>query len=103
MPCIPPLIYENKFITDVKEKDELFNHFFFVNQCFILSNNSVLPTDLPQFINKCLDLVHFLGSDIAKIISHLHPNKPHHHDMLSILMIKLCQNSICKPLSIFFQ
>ena len=47
IPCIPPLFHENKFITDFKEKAELFNHFF-VNQCSLLSNNSVLPTNLPQ-------------------------------------------------------
>ena len=28
IPCIPPLFHENKFITDFKEKAELFNHFF---------------------------------------------------------------------------
>ena len=101
IPCIPPLFHENKFVTDFKEKAELFNHFF-VNQCSLLSNNSVLPTDLPQLINKCLDSIHFSSSDIAKIISHLDPNKAHGHDMLSIRMIKLCGNSICNPLSIIF-
>ena len=99
IPCIPPLFHENKFITDFKGKAELFNHFF-VNQCSLLSNNSVLPTDLPQLTNNCLDSIHFSGSDIAKIISHLDPNKA--HDMLSIQMIKLSGNSICKPLSIIF-
>ena len=55
IPCIPPLFHENKFITDFKEKAELFNHFF-VNQCSV-SNNNVLPTDLPQLTNKCLDSI----------------------------------------------
>ena len=41
-------------------------------------------------------------SDIAKIISRLDPNKAHGHHMLIIRMIKLCENSICKPLSIIF-
>ena len=101
IPCLALLFHENKFITDVKEKAELFNHFF-VNQCSLLNNDSVLPTDLPQLTNKCLDSIHFSSSDIAKIISHLDPNKAHGHDMLSIRMIKLCGNSICKPLSIIF-
>ena len=85
--CIPPLFHENKFITDFK-KAELFNHFF-VNQCSLLSNNSVLPPDLPQLTNKCLDSIHFSSSDIAKIISRLDTNTVHGH-MLSIRMIKLC-------------
>ena len=75
---------------------------FFVNQCSLLSKNSALPTDLPQLTNKCLDSISFSSSDIAKIISHLDPNKAHCHDVLSIRMIKLCGNTICKPLSIIF-
>ena len=101
IPCIPPLFHENKFITDFKEKAELFNHFF-VNQCSLLSNNSVLPTDLPQLTNKCLDSINFSSSDIAKITRYLDPNKAHGHNVLSIWMIKLCWNSIFKPLSIIF-
>ena len=44
---------------------------FFVNQCSLLSNNSVLPTNLPQFTSKCLDSIRFSSSDIVKIISRL--------------------------------
>ena len=68
-----------------------------------MSNNSVLPTNLPQLTSKCLDSIHFSSSDIAKIISRLDPNKAHGHDVLSIRMIKLCGNSICKLLSIIFK
>ena len=60
-PSIPPLFQGNKFIADFKEKAELFIHFF-VNQCFFLSNNSVLPTDLPQFTIRCLHSIHFLSN-----------------------------------------
>ena len=102
IPCIPPLFHENKFITDFKEKAELFNHCL-VNQCSLLSNNSVLPTNLRQLTSKCLDSIYFSSSDMAKIISHLDPNKAHGHDMLRIRMIKLYGNSICKPLSIIFK
>ena len=67
-PSIPPLFHENKFITDFKEKTELFNYFF-VNQCSLLSKKSVLPRDLPQLTNKCIDSINFSSSDIAKIIA----------------------------------
>ena len=67
-----------------------------------MSNSSVLPTYLPQLTNKCLDSMHFSISDIAKITSCLDPVKAHGHDMFNIWMIKLCGNSICKPLSIIF-
>ena len=102
IPCIPPVFHESKFITDFKEKAQLFNHFF-VNQYSLLSNNKVLPTNLPQLTSKCLDSIHFSSSDIAKIISRLDLNKAHDHDMLSIQMIKICGNSIYKPLSIIFK
>ena len=68
-----------------------------------MSNNSVLPTNLLELTSKCLDSIHFSSSDIVKIISRLDPNKAHGHDMLSIRMIKLCGNSIWKPLSIIFK
>ena len=97
--CIPLLFYENKFIKDFKEKAEFFNHFF-VNQCSLLGDSSVLPTNLPQITSKCLDSIHFSSSDIAKIVSHSDPNKAHGHDMVSIRIAKLCGDSICKPLSI---
>ena len=66
IPCIPPVFHENKFITNFKEKAELFNLFFFVNNCLLLSNNSVLPTNLPQLTNKCLDLIHFRAVTLLK-------------------------------------
>ena len=50
--------------------------------------------NLAKLTNKSLDTV--------KIINNLDSNKAHGHDMLSIQMIKLCGNSICKPLSIIF-
>ena len=37
-----------------------------------------------------------------KMINNLDPNKVHGHDMLSTWTINLCENSICKPLSIIF-
>ena len=101
IPCIPPLFHENKFIADFKEKAEL-SKYLFGNQWSLLSSNSVLPSGLPQLTKKCLDSIHFLSSDITKIISYLDPNKAHGHDMPSIRMIKLCGKSICKPLSITF-
>ena len=34
IPCIPPIFYENRFVTNLKEKAELFNSFF-PKQCSI--------------------------------------------------------------------
>ena len=61
-----------------------------------------MPNNLAKITNKSLDTVNFSTDDISKIINNLDPNKAHVHDMLSIRMMKLCGNSICKPLSIIF-
>ena len=80
---------------------------FFANQCTPLNNSSALPNNLAKVTNRSLDTVNFSTDDISKIIrsfivNNLDPNKAHGHDMLSNRMIKLCGNSVCKPLSIIF-
>ena len=47
IPLIPPLFYENRFITDFRGKSELFNCFF-SEQCSLLANHSKLPTSLSR-------------------------------------------------------
>ena len=61
-----------------------------------------MPNNLAKLTNKSLDTVNFSTDYIFKIINNFNANKAHSHDMLSISMIKLCENSICKPLSIIF-
>ena len=43
IPVIPPLFHNNKFVTDFKEKAELFNPFF-AKQCSLIKNDSKLPS-----------------------------------------------------------
>ena len=52
---------------------------------------------------QSLSTVEFSTNDILKIIRNLNPNKAHGHDMISIQMLKICGESICKPLGIAFQ
>ena len=101
IPCIHPLFHKNEFITNYKEKAELFNTFF-TKKCTLLNNSSVLSDKLAKLTNKSLDSVNFSTDEISKIINNLDPNKVYGHDMFNIRMIKLCVNSICKPLSIIF-
>ena len=44
VPCIPPIFHENRYITDFREKAELFNSFF-ADQCSLIRNSSALTTD----------------------------------------------------------
>ena len=41
--------------------------------------------------------------DIPKILENLDVNKAHGHDKISIRMLQLCGNSICKPLKLIFK
>ena len=39
IPCIPPLLHDDKFITNFKEKAEIFNNFF-AKQCSFIKENT---------------------------------------------------------------
>ena len=47
--------------------------------------------------------VNFSIDDIAKIPQNLDPNKVHAHDEISMCMLQLCGNSVCKPLELIFK
>ena len=74
IPLIPPLFHENCFITDFKEKAELFNSLF-SNQCSLSKNCSKLPTNLRYVTDKRLRTINFTTNNIEKIIVSLNPNK----------------------------
>ena len=91
-----PLLHQDKFVTDFKEKANIFNNFF-ADQCSVVSNNSQLPVTNKK-IHKSLSTIRFSTADILKIIRNFDPNKTHGHGMISIWMIKICDTSICRPL-----
>ena len=102
IPCIPLLFHGNKFIVDFQEKSEIF-HSFFADQCSPISNGSVLPSELTLRTDSSLSSCHFTKDDILRIINNLDPNKAYDHDEISIRMLKICADSICRPLSIIFK
>ena len=64
----------------------------------MIKNDSKLPTHLNyQVVNRILT-ANFSIDDIAKILQNLDSNKAHGHDKISIRMLQLCGNSLCKPL-----
>ena len=84
IPVIPPLFHKNKFVTGFKEKAELFDS-------FLLKAN---------LTDKHLSTVKFVNADILKITQNLNPNKAHGHNKISIWMLKICRNSLCRPLEL---
>ena len=78
-------------------------HKLFSSQCNPLPNDSKLAEN--QTYNTETKLLSFgiEDEDIYKIIETLDINKAHGHDEIFIRMLKLCDKSIVKPLSIIFK
>ena len=52
---------------------------------------------------ESLTTIDFSNNDILKIIRNPDPNKAHGHYMINIRMVKIYDDSICKPLKLIFQ
>ena len=85
--------------TDFVKKANYFNNFF-AFKCRPLSNSSSLPSSFDLETEARLTSISFSDSDILKIIKPLHINKAHGHDDIFVRMVKICDDSIKKPLSI---
>ena len=92
----------DKFVTDIQAKANIFNKFF-ADQCTPLKNNSMLPTNQLFMTQATLRSLDFNEGEILKIIRALNINKAHGHDDISIRMIKICDESLLKPLLILFK
>ena len=58
IPYIPPIIHNDNFITDFREKGELFNTFV-ARQCSLIENSSTLPTCIFPKTDKSLSTIYF--------------------------------------------
>ena len=70
----PPILHEDKFVTDFQVKSEIFNSHV-AKQCFLLTNESKIPSQLLPHTNTCLSTVRFSQNDILKVIRKLDPSK----------------------------
>ena len=102
IPVIPPLFRNNNFISNVREKRELFNEHF-SEQCSLIQNKSAIPSVFTRLTHNLLSSFQFTGDDIKSIINKLDPNNAHLHDMINVRMIKLCGDSIYKLLEMVFK
>ena len=68
-----------------------------------MPNNSILPSEVKLLREHALTFCYFSESDIFQMINNQDWSKAHGHDMISILMLKLCGEEICRPLSIIFE
>ena len=64
VPCVPPTLDNNRYVTDFKEKCQLLNSYF-SEQCTLLKNISTLPNTCFKHTNNILDTIIFSYS-VAK-------------------------------------
>lgn len=83
IPCISNVFHDNKFVTDFKEKAGLIIIIFFAEQCLLPKQDNEVPNNFPFLTEKYFQI-----------------SKTHGRDMINIRMLKLCDLSLCKPLSI---
>ena len=102
IPLIPPLLIEDKFVTDIQTKANIFNKFF-AEQCTPLKNDSLLPLNQIFLTQSRLNSLDFNEDEIIKIIRALNVNKAHGCDDISIRMIKICDKSLLKPLILLYE
>ena len=91
IPLIPPLLIGDKFVTNIQLKGNIFIKFF-ADQCKLLKNDSVLPTNQMFLTQGRLGSLNFNESEILKIIRVLNVNKAHGQDDISIRTIKYVIN-----------
>ena len=101
IPRIPPLLISDKFVTSCKEKAILFNNFF-VAQCQLIPNKSVLP-NFHLLTTAKLDTLEISNEQILNILNNLVANKAHDPDEIFVNMIKLSGNTLCEPLKLIFR
>ena len=102
IPLIPPLLVDNKLVTDFLDKVSLFNNFF-AKQCTPVSTHSIVSVNINFETRERLSFLEVCVDDIIKTIRSLDQNKAHGHDKISICMIKRCASSIWKLLHLIFR
>ena len=99
-PKIPPLLVNNTFVLNYREKAKLFIRFF-SRQCKPVINDSILP-NFSYLTNAKIELIPIENEDIVSLIRKLNPNKANGSDGISGQMLLLCDDSVILPLRIIF-
>ena len=93
---------DDKVITDIKIKADIFNNFF-AEQRTPFKSDSKLTSNQIYLRQSRLVSLNFYEDEIFKVIRALNPHKAHGYDDISIRMIKVCDKSLLKPLIILFK
>ena len=88
IPVIPPIIVNDKLISDYEEKSTHFNKFF-VSQYTPIANDSQIPDSVVFNTEARLSSITCEDNDILKIIRNLDISKAHGFDDISVRMVTL--------------
>ena len=112
-----PKAYRSKLKTLSNNKNQLVSHIYYKNtilqilkrrfisstiskQCTLVDNTGKLMTNSFKRTNNLLSTILFTKDDFAKTTKNLNPNKAHGYDVISILMLKICGDSIWNVLEL---
>ena len=84
---ILPLLENGLFVTNFQNKAEIFNNYF-VQQCSLNMNNSILPRSYMTRCNNLLETIEIDANKVLKIIRSLDCNKAHGWDDMPVSMLK---------------
>ena len=98
IPKIPPIRHNNTFLTDSLVKANTFNSSF-AKQCSLIKTDSELPAEY-LLTHHRLESVNL---DPAKILSVIRAFYVNGWDNVSVRMVKICDESLVKPLFDIFQ
>ena len=99
-PKIPPLLVNNLFILNCRDKARYFNEYF-SQHCKPVINSSVLPI-LRFLTDQRIDHVAVHNDEIISLIRKINPNKASGSDGISGQMLLLCEESVILSLQIIF-
>ena len=89
---MPPLLENGLFVTNFQNKAEIFNNYF-VQQCSLNMNDSVLPRSYITRCNNLLETIEIDADKVLRIIRSLDCNKAHGWDDMSVSMVKICDST----------
>ena len=84
----------------IKEYD--YFNLYFSRQCTPIEKDRSIPAETNCLCDGTISAVDFENQDIFKIIRALDINRAHDHDNILTHMIKICDSSIVKQLSMIF-
>ena len=76
---------------------------YLFDEQFYTEERKWTPWNTLKKVRELLTTIYFSNSDILERIRNLDTNKGHDDDVISIRMVKICNDSIRKPLKLIFQ